>query len=123
MDSRCRARSKNTDGVLLALTLQGGAESKPVDRLDELLDANLGGIERHSGSLVPKAHVGPTHTLEPFQGSLDRHGSRPSGHALDSQHHGGCRRQCHLGEEEEENKESSENGFPHHGVPFSPIWC
>jgi len=61
-------------------------EPRLLHRVDELIDADQRRIEGDARFLVAEAHVRPTHALEPLQGSLDREGSRPSGHALHGQH-------------------------------------
>ena len=61
-------------------------ETGLVDRSDQLLHSDLVRIERHASLPIPEADIRPVHTLEPLQGSLDREGSSPSGHALDGQH-------------------------------------
>ena len=70
-------------GSLSRRRLERGLEPDAVHRLDELLDGDPRGIERHHGLLLPEAHLRSAHTLEPFQGPLDRERSRPSGHPLD----------------------------------------
>src|SRR2546425_7146178 len=66
----------------LKLSLETGL----VDRFDQLLHGDLVRIERHASLPIPEADIRPVYTLEPLQGSLDREGSNPSGHALDGQH-------------------------------------
>jgi hypothetical protein len=48
--------------------------------LDELIGGHARGIERHPRLLVAEAHVRSLYPREPFQGSLDRDRSGPSGH-------------------------------------------
>jgi len=52
-------------------------------RIDHLFDGDLLGIERNDRFFLTKTDVGSIHALQPFQGLLDRDGSRASRHALD----------------------------------------
>jgi hypothetical protein len=51
--------------------------------VSHLLDADLLGIEDDDRFFDPKAHIRSLHTLEPFQGFLDRDGSAASRHSFD----------------------------------------
>jgi len=69
-------------GCRLAPSLHGGAKSQLVDSLDDLISGHARGIERHPRLLVAEGHVRSLHPREPFQGSLDRNRSGPSGHTF-----------------------------------------
>jgi hypothetical protein len=78
--------------------LEGGAEPQTIDRCDEVLHGGLCRVEHHLCPHVPAAHSRPAHALELFQGSLDRHRSGASGHAVHREDHrprGCCRSVSH----------------------------
>jgi hypothetical protein len=55
--------------------------------VNHLRDRDLFGIERNDRFFRTKAHVRPIHTLQPFQGLLDRDGSGASRHPLNRENH------------------------------------
>jgi hypothetical protein len=57
-------------------------EAETIHGVNHLLNGDLNWIERDDRLFRSKAHVGPTHTLQPFQGLLDRDGSAASRHPL-----------------------------------------
>ena len=64
-------------------------KAEAIHGVNHLLDGNLRGVERDRRFFRSKTHIRSTHTLQPFQGLLDRDGSAPSRHPLDCQDHGG----------------------------------
>jgi hypothetical protein len=66
--------------------LERSAESETVYGLSHLVDGYLPGVECHDRFLRLETHVGSTHTLQPFQGLLDRDGSGTSRHAVHREH-------------------------------------
>src|SRR5881628_2460360 len=64
-------------------------KAEAIHRVNHLLDGNLRGVERDRRFFRSKTHIRSTHTLQPFQGLLDRDGSAPSRHPLDCQDPGG----------------------------------
>jgi len=68
-------------------------KAEAIHGVNHLVDGHLRGVERDGRFFRSKAHIRATHTLQPFQGLLDRDGSGPSRHPLDCQHHGRGARQ------------------------------
>lgn len=63
----------------------GSREAVPGDGLIHLLDRHRALLVRDDGLAVLETHLGLPHSLEPFQGPRCQIGSRPSGHAVNTE--------------------------------------
>ena len=106
---------------LLTLPLDRRAEPGSVHGGDHLLHRDLRRVVNHARLLVAEAHVRPRHALEPFQGPLDRQGSRPSRHALDREHDRRGRGRRRMDEQEQQYDRQPRNHSTSHRVSFMPM--
>ncbi len=96
-------------------------EAEAIHGINHLLDGDLGGFEHDDRLSRSKAHVCPTHTLQPFQGLLDRDGSAASRHPFDREDGGRRRRQGGVRDQREAEEKGQERRRAAHRIP--PTAC